>query len=114
MLRQYALAKATEVWAHDPPLRFAAYVLPPFHGTGIYAHFFQPLFAVTGVSVLPPTSYENPKAAPIVPSNPTFLSHATRSGANAIIVVPSFLENWMEHKPSMKWLQTLQIVVCIF
>ncbi|KII84556.1 hypothetical protein PLICRDRAFT_117723 [Plicaturopsis crispa FD-325 SS-3] len=95
---------------YDPPLRMGAMSLPPFHAFGMNMQLFIPLWTLSSVAVFPPTSENDPRAAPMIPTSDNILEHMKRTQCNATIMVPSFVEIWEQSAEAVEYLKTLQFL----
>ncbi|KII85651.1 hypothetical protein PLICRDRAFT_44986 [Plicaturopsis crispa FD-325 SS-3] len=94
----------------NPPLRFGAMPLPPFHAFGVFMQLYIPSFALKGIALYPPTSEQGSHAHPIIPTSDNVLDHLRRNKCNAILVVPTFIEAWEQSKEAIEYLKTLEFV----
>lgn len=85
--------------------------LPPFHTFGICLQLLVPLSALYPICVYPPTSFDDPTKAPIIPTSHNIIEHSKRTNATMAVVVPIFLEMWSREPESVEWLKTLKFVV---
>jgi len=93
------------------PIRVGTASLPSFHTLGIYVQLLIPIASLSSVSIYPPTSFLDPSAAPIIPNPQNILNSVLKTKSNALVVVPSFLEQWAYSPDAINILKTLEYVV---
>ncbi|KAG1744621.1 putative aminoadipate reductase [Suillus paluster] len=93
------------------PIRVGSASLPSFHILGLYIQLLMPVASLSSVSIYPPTSFQDPSAAPIIPNAQNILDSVVKTKSNAIVVVPSFLEQWVLSSNAVNILKPLEYVV---
>ncbi|KAH7882112.1 putative aminoadipate reductase [Phlebopus sp. FC_14] len=96
----------------DSPLdlRVCVAALPSFHTLGVYVQLLLPIASLKPVSVYAPTSYHDSTAAPIIPNAANTLESVQLTKANVLVVVPTFLEEWVSSPQSVKSLSALHCI----
>ncbi|KAG2366971.1 acetyl-CoA synthetase-like protein [Suillus spraguei] len=107
-------------WCITPPIfdhinvpasiRVSTASLPSFHTLGIYFQLFIPTGSLSSVSIYPPTSFLDPLATPVIPNSQNILKSILNTKSNALIVVPSFVEQWALSPSAIDVLKTLEYV----
>ncbi|EGO23306.1 putative non-ribosomal peptide synthetase [Serpula lacrymans var. lacrymans S7.9] len=85
--------------------------LPPFHSLGNCMQLYTPLISVITVALYAPTSFHDPTAPPVIPTSENILDNLRKTGANCIIVVPSFLEQWAWDEKAVETLKNMSLVL---
>ncbi|KAH7913622.1 putative aminoadipate reductase [Hygrophoropsis aurantiaca] len=96
---------------YSVPIRTGAMSLPSFHTLGFYVQLYTPIVALTSIALYPPTSYNDPLAAPVIPNSQNILEHIKKTKSNSLVVVPSFLELWSTSPEAIEILKSLEYVV---
>ncbi|KAL1743883.1 hypothetical protein HDZ31DRAFT_39972 [Schizophyllum fasciatum] len=99
----------TDVRRFSPRPRFAAHILPPFHGFGIWAQLLIPLFGGAETALFPPVVATLTEVPP-PPTPDAQLAGARASGASALATVPAYIHHWAEDPTAVEYLKTLQVV----
>ena len=92
-------------------IRIGAASLQSFHTLGIYVQLFYPVVSLKSVSVYAPTSYHDPTTPPVIPTTQNTIETVQRTKSTALVVVPSFLEEWATSPQVVQLLSGLQYVV---
>ena len=78
---------------------------------GTLFQLINPVASLKGVVVFPPTSYHDPTKTPII-SNPQNTIEAVRmTKSNSLVIVPTFLEEWVTSAQAINVLRSLEYVV---
>ncbi|KAH9946609.1 hypothetical protein B0H21DRAFT_693457 [Amylocystis lapponica] len=85
-------------------LRWGAMALPPFHTIGLGFQLFAPLVSGRATALFAPCA----PAPPIVPTAENTLAAARATQVNALLNVPTFVEEWAQHEDDVRFLATLQ------
>jgi thioester reductase-like protein len=91
-------------------IRIGAGFLPSFHTMGMFVQLFLPVASLKSVSVYAPTSYNDPAAAPVIPNPQNAIESIQLTKANALVVVPAFLETWVASAEAVELLSSLKYV----
>ncbi|KAG6872432.1 hypothetical protein C0995_009766 [Termitomyces sp. Mi166 len=100
--------ESPELREHMPRLRLGCMALPAFHMFGIGLQIFTPVYGVVATSVYPPTSGSG--GSPMVPSPQSVLEHIKSTKANAIFIVPSFVQVWAASHEAIDTLKELEFL----
>ncbi|KAG0691850.1 putative aminoadipate reductase [Suillus ampliporus] len=93
------------------PIRVGSASLPSFHILGLYIQLLTPVACLRSVSIYPPTSFQDPSATPVIPNSQNILDSVVKTKSNALVVVPSFLEQWVLSPNAVNILKPLEYVV---
>nr|F8P9P5.2 RecName: Full=Adenylate-forming reductase Nps11; AltName: Full=Benzoic acid reductase; AltName: Full=Nonribosomal peptide synthase-like enzyme 11; Short=NRPS-like [Serpula lacrymans var. lacrymans S7.9]ANX99775.1 benzoic acid reductase [Serpula lacrymans] len=85
-------------------------LLPSFHTLGIICSLYLPLITLRSVSVYAPTSYNDPKAIPVIPTSENILEGVQRTNCNALMAVPAFIELWALSPSAIEILKSLRFL----
>ncbi|KIO03672.1 hypothetical protein M404DRAFT_1001160 [Pisolithus tinctorius Marx 270] len=85
-------------------VRVAAGHLPPFHFMGVFMQIFVSITSLQSMSVYAPTAYHDHTKPPVVANTQNALENAILTKSGALLVVPSFLEEWASSPESVKQL----------
>ena len=95
-------------------VRYAA-SLPPFHALSIYiTQLLYPTAALKNACVYTPTSYHDPTTAPVFPNTQNVIEAVLQTKSTALLVVPSFLEEWVNSPHVVQVLAGLEYVVRLY
>ncbi|EIW76878.1 acetyl-CoA synthetase-like protein [Coniophora puteana RWD-64-598 SS2] len=92
-------------------LRIGGMSLPSFHTFGLGIQLYFPMFSLRPVILFRPSSLDSPTALPVVPNTDSTIDYIKKSSANAIAVVPSFLEQWANEPKHVEILKGLEFVM---
>ncbi|KAF8438365.1 putative aminoadipate reductase [Boletus edulis BED1] len=84
--------------------------LPPFHMMGMLMQIYLPVASLQSVAVFSPTSYHDPRKAPIIPNPQNSIEVIQTTKSNSAIVVPAFLEEWATSAQAIDVLRSLEYV----
>ncbi|KAG6328546.1 hypothetical protein ID866_10543, partial [Astraeus odoratus] len=96
--------------ALDRNMQVAVGHLPSFHVMGLYMQVYLPIAALQSATVYPPTAYHDHTKAPIVANSQNALENALLARSEAILTVPSFLEEWVLSPEVVKKLTSFSYV----
>ncbi|KAF8179468.1 putative aminoadipate reductase [Pholiota molesta] len=90
----------------DPPVRFAAMHLPPFHALGLHCHVFLPLLSCITAAIYPPCVLHS-NVMPCIPTSDNILDHTQRTRCSILVALPSLLQDWVQDTKHIHILSSL-------
>ncbi|TFK74139.1 putative aminoadipate reductase [Pluteus cervinus] len=83
--------------------------LPPFHALGVFAQTMYSIFHQLTIAVYPPRVLSRGQL-PVIPSPDNIIDHIRRTKADALMIVPAFLQAWARSPNAISVLKTLRYV----
>ncbi|EGN94883.1 hypothetical protein SERLA73DRAFT_162904 [Serpula lacrymans var. lacrymans S7.3] len=105
-----AAATVVDTKLYPADTRLGVMLLPSFHTLGIVCSLYLPLITLRSVSVYAPTSYNDPKAIPVIPTSENIIEGVQRTNCNALIAVPAFIELWALSPSAIEILKSLRFL----
>ncbi|KAG6915763.1 hypothetical protein DXG01_009968 [Tephrocybe rancida] len=96
---------------HSPRLLIGGMAIAGFNPFSIALQLFHPAFTVVPIALFPPTSASG--GAPVTPTPQAIIEHAKSTGANALVVVPPFIEAWSKSPEIVDYLKSLEFVAYV-
>jgi len=97
----------------SPGDRIGVMGLPAFHTFGVLMHLYLPLAYLGTAIVYPPQATTDQRAVPIAPTSDNILDGIRRMHCKAVVVVPTFLEQWAASTEAIEALTKLDQVVSL-
>ena len=85
--------------------------LPPFHSFGIVTELYTPIACLVSTVVYPPRTQNNPLAIPVIPTSDNMIECLKKVECNALMTVPSLLEQMATSEEAIEVLKKLELVV---
>ncbi|KAH9951150.1 hypothetical protein B0H21DRAFT_855734, partial [Amylocystis lapponica] len=95
---------ATASRAHG--LHWGVMAIPPFHAIGIGFQLLAPLVSARATALFAPCE----PTPPVVPSSENTLAAARATRVNALLNVPTFVEEWAQNADDTRFLATLRVM----
>ncbi|KAF8649496.1 hypothetical protein AX16_005765 [Volvariella volvacea WC 439] len=112
--------RVLSMWTSMPTLRrykstsrlstVACMPLPPFHAFGFMSQFLTPSLSGSVSAVYPPMVYQRGQS-PMFPTPNSVLEHVRRTRANELVIIPSFLNVWLQSPEAVEQLKALDQVL---
>lgn len=85
--------------------------LPSFHMMGALSQLFYPIASLQSIAVFPPMAYCDPIKAPVIPNSDNTIKVVQATKSSSMLVVPAFLEEWVNSRQALDALRSLENVV---
>ena len=85
--------------------------LPPFHTSGVFIGLYAPIACLVSIVVYPPRTENDPLARPVIPTSDNMIECLKKVECNALITVPTFLEQMPTSEEAIEVLKKLELVV---
>ena len=85
--------------------------LPPFHSFGLVNGLYIPIACLVSTVVYPPHTENDPLANPMVPTSDNMIECLKKVECNALMTVPSLLEQMATSEEAIEVLKKLELVV---
>ncbi|TFK50162.1 putative aminoadipate reductase [Heliocybe sulcata] len=103
----YAGPWGADIAQYPKHLTFGSMALPTFHGLGLGFQVWAPLIVGSTATMFPPKE----PAFPVIPTPENSIEAMKRTGVNAVMVVPAFLEALAESEDAVRFLSTMEVVL---
>ena len=84
--------------------------LPPSHSFGLVIGLYAPIACLVSIVVYPPRTENDPLANPVIPTSDNMIECLKAVKCNALMTVPTFLEQMATSEEAIEVLKKLEIV----